>query len=253
MPDAATASPPANPEPAVDGGGAAPAAPEAPPCLGSALSLDGSGSVALPRVIEDDFTLEAWLQTSASRAGTSGYYGLGVFDADVAGAGANDDFATSVLNDRYAFAVGNPDTTIQGITPVTTGQWVHVAVTRRRDTGQIALFVNGVLDAVAVAPNRAALAAAASIQLGGATRERGFIGLIDEVRIWNVVLSAEQIASNQRVPPSGSEDGLVGYYSFDDQGPAETADGSPLGLAATLMGNPVYVPSSALCSPDLAR
>jgi Concanavalin A-like lectin/glucanases superfamily len=253
--DAGEASPPpANPEPVVDAGGPPPPEPAVPPCLGWALRLDGSNFASFPRVFEDDFTLEAWLQTTASRNGNSGFYGLGVFDADVAGAGANDDFATGVLNDRYAFAVGNPDTTVQGITPVTTGQWVHVAVTRRRSTGQLAIFVNGVLDAVAVTPNRAALAAAQSIVLGGATPERHFVGLIDEVRIWNVVLGAEQLASNLRVPPSGSEDGLVGYYSFEDQGPSETADGSPLGLAATLTGGPVsYAPSSALCPPALAQ
>jgi Concanavalin A-like lectin/glucanases superfamily len=254
VPDAGAASLPPEDLLPTPGGGASPPDPdvEVPACLGSALSLDGSTFASVPRVIEDDFTVEVWIQTTESLTGNSGFYGLAVFDADVPGSGQNDDFSGSVLNDRFAFAVGNPDTTVQGITPVSTGQWVHVAVTRRRSTGQLIIIINGVPDAVAVVPNRAALAAAMTISFGGSSLERNFIGLIDEVKIWNVVRDPAQIASNMRVRPNGSEEGLIGYYSFEDQASSQTADGSSMGLAATLTGAPVYVPSSALCTPGQA-
>jgi hypothetical protein len=38
------------------------------------------------------------------------------------------------------------------------------------------------------------------------------------------------IASTLRERPSGSEEGLVGYYGFEDQGTYQTADGSALGV-----------------------
>lgn len=219
-------------------------------CLGSALSLDGTNFAVIPRVVQDDFTIEAWIATTLSRMGTNAFYGRAVFDADIAGMGANDDFAASVLNDRFAFAVGNPDTSIEGITPVITGEWTHVALTRRRSTGEISVFVNGALDGSTVTENRAALTATMTIALGGASLERNFVGLIDEVKIWNVVREGSTIAASMRVRPAASEPGLVGYYSFEDRGAAETADGSALGLAAALMGSPGYEASSALCAPE---
>jgi hypothetical protein len=63
------------------------------------------------------------------------------------------------------------------------------------------------------------------------------------------VRSAQEIAAGMRQRPTGSEEGLVGYYPFEDQGTAQTADLSSRGLTATLTGNSVYEPSSALCLP----
>lgn len=220
-----------------------------PPCMGFALSLDGSNFASIPRPVEDDFTLEAWIQTSASLSGTNAFAGRGLLDADISGMGENNDFSTGVLNDRLAFGVGNPDTTVQGITLLTTGQWVHVAVTRRASNGQLQIIVNGALDGSGTSSNRNALSAPMAISFGGAVLSRHFIGLIDEVKIWSVVRSVQQVASDMRERPSAAEADLVGYYPFEDQGTLQTADISALGVDATLSGGPTYVPSSALCSP----
>lgn len=42
-----------------------------------------------------------------------------------------------------------------------------------------------------------------------------FGGLIDEVRIWNVARTADQIRENMYHPLTGNESGLVAYYNFD--------------------------------------
>lgn len=240
------------PVPAVDAAGSGvgvldPADTE--PCAGFALSLDGSNFASIPRLVQDDFTLEAWIKTATSRVGNSAFYAYPVFDADIVGTGDNDDFLAGVMNDRIAFGVGNPDTSIQGITAVTTDEWVHVALTRQAVTGQLRIIVNGALDGAAVAPNRNPLSAQMNIALGGASLVRNFVGLIDEVRIWNVVRSVEDIAASFRSPLSGSEAGLVGYYTFEDRGLSQTADLSATAASAALMGAPSYAPSSALCPP----
>lgn len=217
-----------------------------PPCGGSALSLDGSNYALFPRLVADDFTLEAWIQTTTSRTGNGAFYSRPVFDADVAGGTGMNDFTAGVLDDRYVFGAGNPDTTVSGSTLVTSGEWVHVAVTRQAATGQIQIIINGSLDATGVLPNTNSLTSSASIGLGGIPDARRFVGLIDEVRLWSVVRSVDEIAASMRSRLSGSEPRLVGYYPFEDLGPNQTADLSTSAQPATIYGAQ-YAASSALC------
>ena len=255
-PDAGQPSAPPGPGTAADAGssGGGPTTPiepgEQPACLGLALELDGFTFAAVPRVIENDFTLEAWIKTSESLAGPSGFNGRAVFDSDVIGMGNANDFAVTVLNGRIAFAVGGPDTTVQGLELVIHDAWVHVAVTRRAESGQLQIILNGALEAVATAPNRGPLTGRADLAFGGFSVPRKFIGAIDEVRVWDLVRGVDQISANMHARLSGSEQGLVGYYTFEDQGSALTADSSALAIAATLTGSPMYVASTALCAPE---
>lgn len=225
------------------------ASPEPPGCLGSALVLDGATFASLPRVVENDFTLEAWVKTTESLEGESAFYGRALFDADVIGMGVQGDFIVAILNDRVALGIGGPDTTVQGTSVVTNDQWVHVAVTRTASSGQLQVVVNGALEAIGTSPNRAPLTGRPDLALGGFIQSRRFIGAIDEVRIWNVARSVEQIAINLRVRVGSSESGLVGYYQFEDQGSARAEDRSTRVIPATLTENPQYVPSVALCAP----
>ncbi len=221
---------------------------EVPECLGSALDLDGESFAVVPRLVENDFTLEAWIKTSVSRAGTRVFEGRALFDSDVVGSGS--DFLSTIANDRVAFGIGGSvDVGLQGSEVVTTNEWVHVALTRSAGSGQLQIFVNGALDAVTSGSNLSPLNGQPNLAFGGASTSNHFVGSIDEVRVWRVVRSAQEIAANLRQRLRGSEDGLVGYYDFEDQGASESADRSALGITAALVGNPSYVTSTALCSP----
>ncbi len=88
-------------------------------CAGRGLQLDGTGYLQTNRLVQDDFTLEAWIQTTASLTGSNFFEGNGLIYADLPDV-AND-FGLSILNDRLAFGVGNPDTTILSFSAVTTG------------------------------------------------------------------------------------------------------------------------------------
>lgn len=227
--------------PAGDAGDRLDAGPDAS-CTGLALQLDGDAHVVMPRLVQDDFTLEAWVRTTASLQGTEHYQGRGLIDADVNG--VRDDFATEILNDRFVFGVSND--TLSGTSVVTTGEWIHVAATRRVDTGEMQVFVAGRLEASRVSANRASLADSASIALGGFASARHFIGEIDEVRLWNVVRTPEQIAASLRERLTGLEEGLVAYFNFDDGGVPATLDSSSE-VAATWVGGAAYAPVAAPC------
>jgi hypothetical protein len=227
--------------------------PDAPPCAGTALNLNGGAqSAALNRPIQDDFTIEAWIKTTSSITGTFTWEGLGLVFADVGG--GNNDFAVSILNDKVAFGVGNPptdDLMITSTSVVTTGQWVHVAATRTRATGALQVLVNGVLEQeLGSSPQVASLTASALLTIGRNTSSgAGFVGLIDEVRLWNVVRTAAEIASTMHQSLLGSETGLVSYWKFDDVGGATARDSSTRNVPATLSGAVTWLPSNALCAP----
>jgi hypothetical protein len=242
--------------PALDAGGALPASPAdagrpgEPPsrvCTGSALRLDGASFAQLANPLQDDFTLEVWIKTSVSRDGTQYFQGRGVIDADVIGGANANDFAATILNGRFAFGVGNPDITLQGSSTVVDDEWVHVAATRRGSTGEMAIFVDGELEASGTSPNRNALVDPETIAIGGGSLVRNFIGLVDEVRIWSVVRSAEAVRASLREITSADEPGLVRYYRFEDRGSAAAEDSSLQHAEATLAGAPTYEPSDALC------
>src|SRR5439155_22926340 len=120
--------------------------PEAGTCAGYALQFDGTTFATVARPVQDDFTLEAWIKPSgASLTGTQFFQGNGLIYADIGGVA--DDFGTAILNNHFAFGVGNPDTTVQSTSDVTTGQWFHVAATRSATTGTIQVYVNGAFEA----------------------------------------------------------------------------------------------------------
>jgi len=70
-----------------------------------------------------------------------------------------------------------------------------------------------------------------------------FDGEIDEVRVWNVVRTGEEIRQNYQRALTGTEPGLVAYYRFDEAIGTKTRD-SVTGFEATLVNGPARVLSS---------
>ncbi|MGZ5052754.1 MAG: Ig-like domain-containing protein [Methylobacter sp.] len=171
---------------------------------GQAFSFDGVNDyVRVNREIQNDFTITGWIKTDhASRTGGQFYQGDGLIYADVGGV-AND-FGISILNNKIAFGTGNPDTTIQSTSTVTTGDWVHVAAVRQGAT--ISLYVNGTLESSFVTANSGTLNSPAAITFGGNTVDgRFYQGLLDDVTFYNRALSNSEIQNDrQHTDGSGS-------------------------------------------------
>ena len=91
--------------------------------------------------------------------------------------------------------VGGPDTTIVSTTSINNGQWHHVAATRNRTSGEIKLYVDGVLQATATGP-LTTLDASAVLRLGSLGTGAGFLaGDIDDVQIYNYPLPPDRVAA----------------------------------------------------------
>ena len=162
---------------------------------GGALDFDGNGDyVEIPRIVQDDFTLATWIKTDTPglSLGNQGYQGSGLIWSDVAGV-AND-FILAVLGTKLSFFCGNPDTSVNSDTDIVTGEWVHVAATRNAQDGQIGIYINGQHENTINHSNNGPLNALNTIAIGGNVLDsRYYTGLIDEVRLYDHVLSLAEV------------------------------------------------------------
>jgi len=216
-----------------------PAAPPSTPKPQKVLKLDGAGdymTVPLASHSFNRFTFEAWVKVSDYDANVhyiSLYQTAHIVLGDYgSGNGPVSTWATSLS------PVNAGDATVESdITPAT---WHHLALSYD-GTNQYVL-VDG--DVVLTVPTTG------TVLYDTGTYNQGLVigarytggtqyvtGEIDEVRLWNVYRTPEQIRANMDVVlPDKS--GLVGYWNFDD---GTTKDRTAYAANGTLVGDAVIV------------
>ncbi|MBL6962298.1 MAG: T9SS type A sorting domain-containing protein [Bacteroidetes bacterium] len=92
-------------------------------------------------------------------------------------------------------------------------QWYHIAVTR--NSGTISFYRDGIY--IGGGSNTGSIASSSSLNMGYRNYESDypFNGMIDEVRIWSISRTAEEIRENMGKTLCGREKGLLAYYRFD--------------------------------------
>ncbi|MES2477600.1 MAG: LamG-like jellyroll fold domain-containing protein [Bacteroidota bacterium] len=182
----------------------------------NSLHFDGADdNVVIPNTVSGDFTVEYWMNTTSTGGSGDWYNGNGIVDAEVGG--GTEDWGTSLNGNLLSFGIGNPDLTIYSTSDVNTGSWVHVAASWDQSTGDMSLYINGVLEATGTSVTTAARTAPPRITLGQLQTDINFYeGAIDELRIWDVVRSGSEISANMNseINPA-AETNLVAYYSFN--------------------------------------
>lgn len=196
-----------------------------------AVNFNGTNQyVTIPIPIRTNFTIAFWVNTTANSTGTVWTTGLGMISGDVAGV-ANDFGISLITNGVVGFGVGNPNTTLPSAVSINNGQWHHVAVTRTSSSGLMTVYIDGVQSATTNGPTGVRDAPAA-MRIGSILSGGGFFsGSIDEVRIYNTVLSAAEInalanpiAAPQITSFSGS---ATNYFGSAGQIFSVSASGSP--------------------------
>jgi len=111
--------------------------------------------------------------------------------------------------------------------------WHHVAATF--SNGTVRLYINGALDRT-VSGVLIPLISTEPVAFGreGTFSGGTYSGVIDEIRIWNVVRSGSQIARSITRRLAGTETGLVGYWRFDEGSGQTAADATGHGLNGRL-------------------
>jgi hypothetical protein len=173
--------------------------------VGDSVSLD----------LTNHMTVESWIRAD-SVPGTGGQarvasksfsYEITVYSADTGCiSGTQGDV-------QWRAVIGGLDRRICGgwVTP---GMWHHVAGTY--DGSRFILYVDG--NQVANV-SRSGLIETNNYDLNIGNHPflaRPFDGDIDEVRIWNIARTREQIQNDMHWELSGSEPGLVAYYKFNE-------------------------------------
>lgn len=193
--------------------------------------------------LTNDFTLSAWVYPTSTGGGQrfidrGTIYYLG----------------WDVVNEKFEFtkfAVANKRVIADDTSDLNT--WHHVVGVSSGGggSGTSNLYVNGVSAADELGSLGNVEVSTASIIIGSHADGAYFTGLIDEVAIWNVVLSAADVSSiyNSGKPndltDASSYDadrtgGLIGYWRFEEGSGTSATDSSTNSNTGTLTNGPAY-------------
>lgn len=172
-------------------------------------------------------TLEAWVRPTPIASGSQNLLNLGP--------------ATSGAH-RWTLAPSTPGNVrlsaglvggAQLVANLPTDTWTHVATTFNGSLYE--LFINGIrADSIPLAAfNLAADFNLVPLSIAKRTGpgESNFIGSVDELRLWDRALSASEVANLHRLPLTGTESGLAGYWRFDENAGFTAFDAAPAGGA----------------------
>jgi hypothetical protein len=131
-----------------------------------------------PPAISDDFTWCAWINTTDVGYGANHYNFMFIVSTETGG--LNDDFGFGIdANGKLAYgdgssSPGGSDISISSTQSVNTGTWTFVAVTRRKATGEIVLYINGLPDTTGICNVGNTLSTATDVLIGAETDFPGY-------------------------------------------------------------------------------
>ncbi|NBU23818.1 MAG: LamG domain-containing protein, partial [Actinobacteria bacterium] len=178
-------------------------------------------------------TWELWLQPTSFTSGTGGKNYLS----------KENSFTFGINSGTYQWAlhngsgwVGWVDTQVQA----RLNAWTHVAWVKSGTS--ISLYIDGKLAYQANSAPSTLAQNSNPLRVGDRVNTEFFQGGIDELRVWDVARSTEQISANVHRRLVGNEAGLRGYWDFNEPtGTGSVFDRSGVGQALTLVGNPLRV------------
>jgi uncharacterized repeat protein (TIGR01451 family) len=196
-------------------------------------SADGAGRLAGIR------TVELWARADWASDGDV----AGVPELVQVGDGTAPRCALGLTPDRAAVQVRYGATTEAVAAPLADGAWHHLALVS--DAGAVTVLVDG--GAAGVLAGGFDDAAGDQVELG-----KGFLGAIDEVRLWTTARTPAELAADARRPVKPDAAGLAALWRMDDHLGTTTFDTGPGGvdLVAALQGAPAdadtaFAPSTA--------
>lgn len=214
---------------------------------GNALDFDGSNDHVLISDnavldIQEAITIEFWFLLEGdgstndfprvvSKGQTSNNNGAyGIFIRDISN--------PTDIGFRFIDASGTSRTTrSNSVQNYDDGEWHHVAATYSNTDDISNLYVDGLLEAsVSITGNTLITSTTDDLSIGAGLTNRFFNGQIDDVRIWNVARTRQQVREFMCVKLLGTENGLVGYWNFDgvSTGAGNVPDLTANGLNGTM-------------------
>ncbi len=147
------------------------------------------------------YTVMAWANF-ASAAGDNMIFGQDGSVAGNGGASLHNGTRNGVLHSGHWGDDIGPD---QGITTGTGAGWHHIAYTNDGAAGNQSIYLDGILT---VGPGAAGVAGAfdtaQNLIIGSSNNGGSFSGQLDEIKVYNTLLSAAEIQAARAIPESGS-------------------------------------------------
>lgn len=190
----------------------------APGLGGHALKFDGAGDFVLvanhPSLEpKSEITIEMWARLDGPQ---SKYARLLRKSADM---GAGYILTADQGDGKMQIRLDDGNTTIRALDPARhterAGVWHHFAAVY--DQSRVSLYIDGKLVDQKPHEPKNLMHSNADLYIGcGMVGREFFKGLIDEVRLWDVARSAEQIRENMGQNVAADSPGLIGYWKFDE-------------------------------------
>jgi hypothetical protein len=171
------------------------------------LDANGDFDLGSSMTIEAMVRHDSYTGLGSAVGGYSGRYSLG-----------------QVNNGVPAFTISIPTTSsAYGPDQMPLASWVHLAGTY--DGTDIKVYVNGTLAGTTNHPGTTS--GISELHFCRFMVGSSFLdGAIDEVRIWNIVRTEQEISATKSVALNGNETGLVGYYQFEEGSGQDVLDSS---------------------------
>ncbi len=134
---------------------------------------------------------------------------------------------SSAPADKHFVSFNSPPGTVK------LNKWYHIAVVIDVKKNYLKLFVDGIeIGNTDYRSGKSIHKSKLPFRIGWVHREdmpskKTFVGQIDEVRIWNIPRTVEQIRADMNKQLKGNEPGLVGYWKFDEETEGIITDSSP--------------------------
>ncbi|MCH8033065.1 MAG: DUF2341 domain-containing protein [Bacteroidetes bacterium] len=161
----------------------------------------------------------SWIGTEYRNQNSPGTF-MSFSNQTAAGVSKSLAYGISTNNSKAYGTINN-----QGVSgSITAGEWNHISLTYDKDAGgtdEIKLYLNGTQSATgdyatAISTNNN------NLLLGDMV---GFLGKMDEIRIWNDVRTQQEIRDNMhRIVTPGSETNLVAYWKLNESSGTSAPD-----------------------------
>ena len=197
--------------------------------------------------IEPALTLEAWIYPQQRQSKWTGIVSC-IYDT-----GSKESGYGLLLDGKTGIRFGLTPSSSNRIVYLSTkanslklNEWQHVAATF--DGEQMGVYVDGILKASQAVSSSGLNYTPENDLLIGMYRDNnqiyGFLGMIAEVRLWNVARSPAQLLNDRHRRLTGTEPGLVGYWQLQEGTGAIAHDQTSHGNHGTLQGNPLWESST---------
>lgn len=163
----------------------------------SYFNFNGTNGFSLARPVQDNMTWAAWIKTSQTGGGSGQFYtAYSIFGGEMPG-GTND-YAVVMGNGKLGFGNGANDITSYTTKSINDNLWHYITVTRNATSGEVNLYIDGVLDKTfttstgsLTAPSKIGIAYNANV-----TGDPKFAGNIAIAQAYSIVLTAKQVLDN---------------------------------------------------------